>query len=100
MFSRTVEVAVSVHEKDGIYERELTKNAHDVLALPHGVQDLLVATLDRRLLRKVYLRRPLIHGIRDVLQPRDARDGHEVEKEATEPRRAEVPQEGGDFSRP
>ena len=89
MFSRTVEIAISIHQKDGIYE--LTKDAHDVLALPHGVRDLLVATLDRRLLRKVYLCRPLIHSIRDVLQPLNARDGHEVKEEAAEPRRAEVP---------
>lgn len=91
MFSRTVEIAVSAHQKGGAYELGLTKNTHDVLALPHSVQDLLVAALDRRLLRKVYLRRPLIHGIRDVLQPLDTRDGHEVKEEAAEPRRAEVP---------
>ena len=97
-FSLTVEDVIR-HGRLKI-KRILTQDAHDVLPFSQGIQKLLVATLNRLLLGEVYLLRPLGHDIRDGPKPLDAWDGHELQEEAAEPRRAKIRQKRDDFSRP
>ena len=101
IFSLTVKISVStVTLKSVVYNSALTQHAHDVLALPKGIEELLVAALERRLLRIVNLLQPRRQDIRVRLQPLDLRDRHEVQKEAAEPSRPEVRQVRRDLLRP
>ena len=78
----------------------LTQDAHDVLPLSQSVQKVLVAALDRSLLRVVYVSCPLSHDIRDVLHALNARDGNELEQETTEPCWTEMRHVWNDFPSP
>ena len=80
------------------YDGGLTQNTHDVLPLSHRMQEVCVAPLYRRLLRKVYILCCLAQCIRKDLQTLDFRDRNEVKKETTEPGWPERGKEPGNFA--
>lgn len=73
-------------------DRILTEYAHDILSFTYGMQQLLIAPLDSRLLREEDLLRLLVHDIGNVLDALNTPVGHHVEEHASEPRRTKVTQ--------
>ena len=83
---------MSKEELRGDTRTSLTKDAHNILSFTHGMQQLLISTLYRCFLGIKDLLRLRMHSIDDVLQPLNLLVGQHVEKNSSEPCRAQVMQ--------